>query len=34
MPMTRHHVYYSISGPDEIRVHSVWSAVRGRGPGL
>ena len=34
MPVTRHHVYYSLIAPDCVRVHAVWSAVRGRGPAL
>jgi hypothetical protein len=34
MTETRYHVYYRVSGPDEVRVFAVWSAVRGRGPRL
>ena len=34
MPVTRHHVYYSTPAPDRVRVHSIWSAVRGKGPAL
>jgi plasmid stabilization system protein ParE len=34
MPVTRHHVYYSLIAPDCVRVHSVWSAVRRSGPVL
>jgi hypothetical protein len=34
MPVTRHHVYYSLLAPDCVRVHSVWSAVRRSGPVL
>lgn len=34
MIRTRHHVYYRVSGEDEVRVVAVWSAVRGRGPAL
>ena len=30
MPRTRYHLYYDIVGED-VRVLSVWSAVRGRG---
>jgi plasmid stabilization system protein ParE len=33
MPKTRHHVYYTTEG-DEILVHAVWGAPRGRGPKL
>lgn len=31
---TKNHVYYYQHSPDIIRVVSVWSAVRGRGPKL
>jgi plasmid stabilization system protein ParE len=34
MTETRHHVYYRVSGPDEVRIVAIWSAVRGRGPRL
>ena len=32
MPRTRYHVYYRVVGHDRVRVITVWSAVRGRGP--
>jgi plasmid stabilization system protein ParE len=32
MPVSRHHVYYRIMGPDRVRIVAVWSAVRARGP--
>lgn len=32
MPVSRHHVYYRIMGPDHVRIVAVWSAVRARGP--
>jgi plasmid stabilization system protein ParE len=34
MPETRYHVYYRVAGPNRVRIVSVWSAVRGRGPKL
>ncbi len=34
MPRTRYHVYYRIVAADVVRIVAVWSAVRGRGPGL
>ena len=34
MTKTLYHVYYRLVEPDLIRVVSIWSAVRGRGPGL
>jgi plasmid stabilization system protein ParE len=34
MAETRYHVYYRVSGPGEVRVVAIWSAVRGRGPRL
>jgi len=34
MAETRCHVYYRVSGPGELRVVAIWSAVRGRGPRL
>jgi len=34
MQETRTHVYYRLSGPDEVRVVAVWGAARGRGPRL
>lgn len=34
MPETRHHVYYRVVGAERVRVVSVWSAYRGRGPKL
>jgi plasmid stabilization system protein ParE len=33
MPQTRYHVYFRVEG-DQLRVVAVWSAVRGRAPGL
>lgn len=34
MGNTKNHVYYFQLSPDVLRVVSVWSAVRGRGPNL
>ncbi len=34
MTETRCHVYYRVTGPDQVRVVAIWSAVRGRGPRL
>jgi len=34
MPATRYHVYYRVAGADQVRIVAIWSAVRGRGPGL
>jgi hypothetical protein len=34
MPRTRYHVYYRLAEPNLVRVVSIWSAVRGRGPAL
>ena len=34
MPETHYYVYFQILAPDLVRIHAVWSAVRGRGPAL
>ena len=34
MPKTGYHVYYRVVSANLVRVVSVWSAVRGRGPRL
>jgi hypothetical protein len=34
MPVTQHHGYYSTPASDRMRVHAVWSALRGKGPAL
>lgn len=34
LPSTQYYVYFQVLAPELVRVHAIWSALRGRGPSL